>query len=370
MATKKADAEELRAVASQKNLSLAVDHMMEFNAYNRRARELALSGAVERINDICLHMEFLYGSTPQEAATWRCAVPEQLGGPIGDVGSHCLYMAEFLLDTTITRIGCAYSPARLRLRVEEGAYIQFVTDRDIWGSARVSFNCARGGTEGTLLNLGFEVYGSSGVIRSCGTMFQLSGHSGEPIPLRLEVDRFASQETITIPSPGNLYQLAIEHHAESVRSGSPLRGEEGVHNLDLILACHRSAREAGRLLAARGRAKKHIKPATCTSSCSSLRRISPPTGGSCCESTRTSEGEGSMSARGMSGRTAALSSSSPPGQTSMTGTSTSRRTAGGRWSSRSSGRVRLLPFTGWRILEILPPGNWVNSDGTARHRLM
>jgi predicted dehydrogenase len=112
----------------------------------------------------------------------------------------------------------------------------------------VSFDSARGGLEGTLLNLGFEIYGSGGVIRSFGTMFQLSGHPGEPIPLRLEVDRFASRETVTIPSPPNIYQLSIGRHAGSIRKGPPLGCEDGLHNLELVLACHASAGDGGRVL--------------------------------------------------------------------------------------------------------------------------
>jgi predicted dehydrogenase len=205
------------------------------------------SGDIGAVNDICVHMEFLYGATPAEAATWRCADPAQLGGPIGDVGCHCLYMAEFLLGARITRIGCVCTPPHMGLKVEEGADIRFLTDGGTWGSARVSFDSARGGGEGTLLNLGFEIYGSRGVIRSYGTMFQLSGHAGEPVPLRLEVDSFGSRETVTIPSPANIYQLTIARHAESARKGPPLGCEDGLHNLDLLLACHASAKDGGRM---------------------------------------------------------------------------------------------------------------------------
>lgn len=247
LATRMEHALELQTTASANRLSLAVDHMMELNAYNRQARERVASGDIGAVNDICLHMEFLYGATPAEAATWRCSDPAQLGGPIGDVGCHCLYMAEFLLGARITRIGCVYTPRHLGLPVEEGAEIRFLTDRGTWGSARVCFDGARGGGEGTLLNLGFEIYGSGGVIRSYGTMFQLSGHEGEPVPIRLDIDRFHSRETVSIPSPPNIYQLAIARHAASIRQGPPSGCEDGLHNLDLLLACHASAKDGGRM---------------------------------------------------------------------------------------------------------------------------
>lgn len=249
LATRREDALRLQQVAGERRLSLAVDHMMEANAYNQEARARVASGSLGEVNDICIHMEFLYGSTAAEAATWRCADPAQLGGPIGDVGCHCLYMAEFLLASPITALGCVYTPPHMGLAVEEGADIRFVNARGTRGSARVAFDCARGGLEGTLLNLGYEVYGSTGIIRGYGTMFQLSGHAGEPVQLRLEIDRFGAREEVRIPSPPNIYQLSIQRHARSIREGPPLRCEDGLHNLDLVLSCHESAVQGGRVRA-------------------------------------------------------------------------------------------------------------------------
>ena len=132
------DAARLQELARARSLSLAVDHMMIENAYNRRAKELIADGAVGPVNDISLHMEFCYGATPQEAAAWRCADPKEIGGPIGDVGSHCLYMAEFLLGNEIASLGCVYTPRTLDLAVENGAIIQFRTHSGIQGTIRVA----------------------------------------------------------------------------------------------------------------------------------------------------------------------------------------------------------------------------------------
>ena len=121
------DAAKLQQLARPQGLSLAVDHMMVENVYNVRARDLIAQGAVGEVNDISLHMEFYYGSTPEEAASWRCADPREIGGPIGDVGSHCLYMAEFLLGSEIASLACVYTPRTLDIAVENGAIIQFRT---------------------------------------------------------------------------------------------------------------------------------------------------------------------------------------------------------------------------------------------------
>jgi predicted dehydrogenase len=241
-----ADAVKLQKLARDKGISLAVDHMMIENAYNQRARDLITQGVLGEVNDICLHMEFYYGSTPEEAASWRCADPAEVGGPIGDVASHCLYMAEFLLDSDVVSITCLYIPQTLDIKVENGALIQFVLDNGIQGTVRVAFNQRRGGMGGTLTDLGYEVYGSKVLLRGCGTLFQFSGHPDEPIKIRLELDNFEQVDTIRLNAVPNIYQAVISKHARSIRENKPMDGTDAIHNLDLVLACHKSARQQGR----------------------------------------------------------------------------------------------------------------------------
>lgn len=248
MATTMEDAGRLQRLAREYGLSLAVDHMMTENAYNQRARELVVQGAVGRVNDVCLHMEFCYGSTPEEAAAWRCVDPLEMGGPIGDVGSHCLYMAEFLLDSTVKSLACVYTPRTFDIAVENGAFIQFHLHSGAQGTARVAFNQPRGGLGSTLTNLGYEIYGTKGILRGYATLFQLSGHPGEPVTVRLEVDHFNGAECVGVDDVRNIYQAVIAKHARSIRRGSPMDGDDAIHNLELVLACHESAGRQGHVI--------------------------------------------------------------------------------------------------------------------------
>jgi len=235
------DARDLQSLAVQYGVSLAVDHMMTNNVFNQKARELVKNGTLGDVNDISLHMEFLYGSTPQEASTWRCANPEELGGPLGDVGTHCLYMAEYLLDDVITAIACTFTPRTLDIQVENGAFIQFQTRQGFTGSIRVAFNQPRGGLVGTLSNLGYEVYGTEGVLRSYGTLFQLSGEKSDPVELRLEIETDKGNSAIDPGTCVNIYQQQISNHAFSIINNKFIDGSDALHNLDLLFACFESA---------------------------------------------------------------------------------------------------------------------------------
>jgi 1,5-anhydro-D-fructose reductase (1,5-anhydro-D-mannitol-forming) len=232
---------ELQELARASGLSLSVDHMMTKNNLNIKARETIAEGGIGGVNDLTLHMEFLYGSTEEEALTWRCNKPAELGGPLGDVGCHCLYMAEFLLNDKITEIACTYTPRTLDIMVENGAFIQFKTSSNISGSVRVAFNQPRGGLLGTLSNLGFEVYGSEGVIRSYGTLFQLSGHDDEPVKIRLEIQKQEGTVAIGAESYENIYQKQILDHVASIKEGPLLDGSDAIHNMKLLFACLESA---------------------------------------------------------------------------------------------------------------------------------
>lgn len=246
IATKLEDAKRIHASALEKKLSVFVDHMMRKNAFNLLARERIENNAIGAVNDINLHMEFSYGSTVEEAKTWRCAQPEELGGPIGDVASHCLYMGEFLVGSRVREIQCLYIPKTLNINVENGAYVQLLFENGQQGTIRVAFNQPRGGLLGTLSNLGYEVYGSEGVIRGYTTLFQLSGHEDEPVRIRLTEESAEGLRELQPQKINNIYQSLVQDHALSVREGKPESGEDGLRNLAAVLACHESARENGK----------------------------------------------------------------------------------------------------------------------------
>jgi predicted dehydrogenase len=245
IATDLESARRLQRLAAENGVSIAVDHMMTENAYNIEARRLIDQGTIGDVNDIVLHMEFSFGATPQEAATWRCADRAELGGPIGDVASHCFYIAEFLLRSPIRSLSCVYTPRTMDIAVENGALIQMTLENGVTGTVRVAFNQPRGGLAGTISNLGYEVYGAEGAIRSYGTMFQLSGLEGEPIRLRLEVDDGILPKEVEVHGTRSIYRAVIEAHAASILSGRHLDAADGVRNLELILACHESATDGG-----------------------------------------------------------------------------------------------------------------------------
>ena len=132
------------------------------------------------------------------------------------------------------------------IAAEDGAYIKFTMANGLKGSVKVAFSEPRGGLIGTLSNLGFEIYGTEGVLRSFGSMFQLSGKDDEPYRIRLELETAEGVRKLHPRAFPNIYQSLIEHHAESVIAGRAINAEEGVRNLKLCEASHKSAKSGGK----------------------------------------------------------------------------------------------------------------------------
>ena len=249
MATSVADAKEMDKVARAKKLSLTVDHMMVNNAWNVAAAKAVQGGKLGKVNDSCFHMEFAYGYDPAEAATWRCSKVSEMGGPIGDVASHCFYVAEYVFGKKIAKVAAVYYPKIMKIKAEDGAYIKFFFADGTQGSVNCAFSEMRGGLAGTLTNLGYEVYGDKAALRGYGTMFQLSGYADEPITQRLEIDNGKSVTAVRPSKIQNIYQTLIEGHAASVLANKPLTGADAIHNLALCAAAHESAQKGGKVIA-------------------------------------------------------------------------------------------------------------------------
>ena len=251
IATSVADAKAMNKLAKQKKLSLTVDHMMVNNAWNIAAKDAVGKGKLGTVNDSCFHMEFAYGYDPAEAATWRCSKVSEMGGPIGDVASHCFYVAEFVFGKKIKKLAAVYYPKVMKIKSEDGAYIKFFFEDGTQGSVNCAFSEMRGGLAGTLTNLGYEIYGDKAAMRGYGTMFQLSGYEDEPIKMRLELDDGKNVAAVKPSKIQNIYSTLIENHAKSIVAKKPLNADDAIHNLSLCAAAHESAAKGGKIVVCR-----------------------------------------------------------------------------------------------------------------------
>lgn len=239
------EAQDIVNKAKEKNLSVGIDHMMIYNGYTIKAAKLLKEGAIGTVNDACFHMEFNLAIDPVASKQWRCSSENDSGGPVGDLASHCMYTLEFVLDSLITDVAAVYYPKITDSKVEDGIIIKVYLANGLTATCRCSFTDPRGCTEAIFNNMGYEVYGDKGILRTYTTLFQLSGHSDEPQKVRLEIDRFNSVENIEADSIQNIYRAVVERHSNSIVNKQPLDGSDALHSMKLIAACHQSAKQGG-----------------------------------------------------------------------------------------------------------------------------
>lgn len=245
IATAIGDAQKLFDLAQEKKLCLSVDHMLEYNSFSAAAAKVIASGEIGEVQDACFHMEFAFGYTPEEAAAWRCSNAAELGGPIGDLGSHCFYMAEYLMQSRIKTVFAVYYPKLMPIAVEDGCFIRFRMENGFSGTVRVAFSEKRPGKAGSAAGCGYEIYGEKAVLRGFSTLGQLSGHPDEPLMIRLETDDSIMRREIRPENIRNMYSSLISAHARTVIDGLPGNAENALHNLRCCLAAHHSAANGG-----------------------------------------------------------------------------------------------------------------------------
>jgi hypothetical protein len=113
---------------------------------------------------------------------------------------------------------------------------------------KVAFNEPRGGLYGTLSNLGYEVYGDKAAMRTYGTLFQLSGHKDEPVPVKVEIHDGKKVKEVKADKIQNIYQAVVMHHADSIIKGKLMDGSDALKSIKLIMAAHDSARKNGKTI--------------------------------------------------------------------------------------------------------------------------
>jgi predicted dehydrogenase len=158
----------------------------------RLARELVADGSVGRVLRLRAHFFHDYALDPLLPASWRFDLGRAGAGAIGDLGSHVLDLACWLVGDVERVMARSRTVIGERPGAEGGAYAPVDVDdaTDLWlelaggaaGSAEVSWLAA-----GYKTDLAFEVQGDEGAVRFSWTRaneLQVAGHDGtRTVPL-------------------------------------------------------------------------------------------------------------------------------------------------------------------------------------------
>jgi 1,5-anhydro-D-fructose reductase (1,5-anhydro-D-mannitol-forming) len=217
------EAQTMIAACAEHGVQLMVGHMIRLSPMVQRMRAIVKSGALGQI--VFARADFVYDGRLSKR-TWLLDRSVAGGGPVFDVGVHCLDTLRYVLDDDVASVNAVLDPVPTQTMTEKSAHLTMKFSRGTIGSIFCSYDAPVRrkdieimGTEGRLFAEEFTVGSITARLRIDG------GKDSQPVPPR--------EESFAVP---NLYVQEITNLVSAVRTGTPLvsPGANGLAN-QLIL---------------------------------------------------------------------------------------------------------------------------------------
>jgi predicted dehydrogenase len=211
--------------ARKAGLPLGVAQVFRFEKSTARLRERIAAGQIDR--PIFARSEFSFQAVGGHPRTWLYDRAVAGGGPIADVGVHCVDALRFILQDEVVRVSAREMSDRESRDLEAAAALILEFSRGTLASVLVSYRAD--------YRTPIEFVGQNGVL------YANDGLNVEH-PIRLEVrrnGRVAESETV---SNQGAYALQVDAFAAAVEGEAefPVPGEEGWQNQEILDAAYRS----------------------------------------------------------------------------------------------------------------------------------
>ena len=223
MAATIAQAERMVKVCKDHGVALMVGNMVRLSPVISRIKALIKEGAIGNV--IHVSTEFFYDHRISHRS-WLFDRQIAGGGPVHDIGVHCLDTIRFILEDELQTVRGVLSPRPTRTTTERTSVTGLSFKSGITASIYCSF-------EGPYRRSFIEVRGTDGTLSAFD--FTKSG-----IPVHLHVvkgvdgePQLPLVEEIEVPF---LYAEEVRQFVEAVTSGSPppITGEEGLINQRIL----------------------------------------------------------------------------------------------------------------------------------------
>lgn len=225
MGVKADECRQMVEAARRANVLLGVAQVFRFEESTRRLRERVAAGQIGKV--IFARSEFSFSGGAGHARTWLNNLAIAGGGPIADVGVHCVDALRFILQDEVARVAARGFSDQVSREVEAAAALLLEFTRGTLGTVAVSFRAE--------YRTPLEFVGEAGILRA---------HNGLTVdkPINLELCHggvVVENETI---SNHDAYARQVDAFAAAVegKSNFPVPGEEGWQNQEILDAAYRS----------------------------------------------------------------------------------------------------------------------------------
>jgi len=211
--------------AAKANVLLGVAQVFRFEESTARFRDRLAAGQIGKL--VFARSEFSFPAAGGHPRTWIGDLAVSGGGPIADVGVHCVDALRFVLQDEVVRVSARGFSDPQSGEVEAAASMILEFSRGAVATVSVSFRCE--------YRTPFELVGENGVLRADDAL-------NVERPIQLELRRggvIVESETATNQAA---YTRQVEGFAAAVEGKAkfPVPGEEGWRNQEILDAAYRS----------------------------------------------------------------------------------------------------------------------------------
>jgi predicted dehydrogenase len=210
--------------ASNAGLLLGVAQVFRFEESTARLRERVSSGQIGKI--IFARSEFSFPGGAGHARAWIHDPAVAGGGPIADVGVHCIDALRYILQDEVVRVTSRGIWDELSADVESAAALTLEFSRGTLGTVLVSFRAE--------YRTPLELVGETGVLRGDDVL-------NVERPITLELRRAGSVVETEQVSNHQAYARQVDAFADALEGTGkfPVPGEEGWQNQEILDAAYR-----------------------------------------------------------------------------------------------------------------------------------
>jgi len=218
------DCRKMVEAARGANLLLGVAQVFRFEESTARLRERVSAGQIARI--VFARSEFSFPGGPGHARTWINDPAIAGGGPVADVGVHCVDTLRYILEDEVERVSARGLEESVSRKMESAAALTLEFSRGTLGSVLVSFRAE--------YRTPLELVGETGVLRA------EDGLNVEH-QITLELRRAGSVVETEQVSNQHAYAKQVDAFAAAVEGKAqfPIPGEEGWQNQEILDAAYR-----------------------------------------------------------------------------------------------------------------------------------
>jgi predicted dehydrogenase len=230
MARNVTEAKKMVEVCRKNGVTLMVAHMVRFSPLVVRIRQLISSGSIGSVTFV--RTEYVYdGRTSKRRWLWDRQSAG--GGPLFDIGVHCLDTLRFILGKEVVSVKSQLEPTPTRTRTESTANVSLRFSGGILASIYCSFAAP-------IRRSTIEVIGTEGTLMA--TDFTLGERV---IPLHVALGGETRTEMIEVP---NLYVEEINHFSSCLLNNvKPLvPGEVGLSYQKILDEAMKGGSRSGR----------------------------------------------------------------------------------------------------------------------------